>query len=79
MKNLSNELVQYFNTEASFAKEIFRIERNSVMDKILSSNLVFPVTVYLVNFLFFNIPELKILTPKNLIDEFENTFYLKSK
>lgn len=65
-------------SENNKGKAFFRLDRKKLLNKIVSSSLVFPITleniVYLSNFLYVKCPEIEKLTPRPLKSMFSEHF-----
>jgi GTP pyrophosphokinase len=73
--NLRQEIIDLLNRDNDTAKEIFRIDRNHFIDKIASSNCIFPINydniIYAVNSLITKNNDINRLTPELLKKEFK--------
>ena len=74
---LSPELNDQIELEASFIKDFFKLERPLLIDFLLSQNIHIPFTidnlVYLINYFFIGNEHIISVTPSVLLKDFKDT------
>lgn len=78
LEPLSNEIISLLDKDKNLAKQYLKIERNSVISKLVSHQLAMNISfnnlVFLCNYLFFKNKNLTQITPNNLIMHFNEIF-----
>ncbi|WP_374360381.1 hypothetical protein [Cloacibacterium sp.] len=75
LQELNSEILNYLNANAIVGKELFKINRDKIINTYIDSTLSFPTTfdnwIYFINNFFINDEFIKSITPEFLINEFD--------
>ena len=75
LQKLDEDLVNYFNTDLSIGRDLFKLNRDIAIRTYINSIVSFPTTfdnwIYFLNYFFLNDAFIKSKTPEFLIEEFK--------
>ncbi|MES2458054.1 MAG: hypothetical protein V4594_21025 [Bacteroidota bacterium] len=76
LRELDPQVVSYLNENMEIGKNLFKLNRNKILDSYINSSLSFPITfdnwIYYINHCFLKDTFIKTKTPTFLIEEFES-------
>ena len=81
LQDLSNDLLEIFNTDDNIIKRIFKLDRKDLLYKLVNSELRMPITFnnicFLCNYLYIHDERITQLTPSILLDDFKYYFSIE--